>query len=134
MRTAVTNYVQVHTNYVQVKACHKLCVGAHLHYLFSCFWQHFYLKVHCFICRNLTLSLFKKDVFIRNGYFSLIRSISTVSIFYLKLFLQTEGSQNAFSFNQIESQVSSMYFSMILYFEKSLIILAVNKVYFFYFI
>ena len=40
------------------------------------FWQHFLLMVSCFICRNLTLSLFKKGVFIRNGCFSTMRSIS----------------------------------------------------------
>ena len=38
--------------------------------IFSCFWQHFCLILSCFICRNLTLPLIKKDVFIRNGYFS----------------------------------------------------------------
>ena len=26
--------------------CYAICVCAHLHYLFSCFWQHFYL-IHC---------------------------------------------------------------------------------------
>ena len=58
------------------RECHASCVRTHLHYLFSCFWQHFCLIVSCFICRNLTLSLIKKDVFIRNGYFSPTRYIS----------------------------------------------------------
>ena len=43
-------------------------------YVFLCFC----LVVSCFICRNLTLSSFKKDVFVRNGYFSSMRSISVV--------------------------------------------------------
>ena len=36
------------------------CVRTHLHYIFSCFWQHFGLIVSCFICRNLTLLYSKK--------------------------------------------------------------------------
>ena len=32
----------------------------------------------CFICRNLTLTSFKKAVLVRNGYLSPIRSISVV--------------------------------------------------------
>ena len=52
------------------RECHASCVRTHLHYLFSCFWQHFCLIVSCFICRNLTLSLIKKDVFIRTVIFS----------------------------------------------------------------
>ena len=32
----------------------------------------------CLICRNLTLPLFKKYVFFKNGYFSATRSISVV--------------------------------------------------------
>ena len=60
------------------KGCQALCVRSHLHYLFSCFWQHFVLKVSCFICRTLTLPLFKKDVFVTNGYFSLTGSVSVV--------------------------------------------------------
>ena len=53
---------------------HASCVRTHLHYLFSCFC----LMVSCFICRNLTLPSFKKGVFVRNGYFSPMRSISVV--------------------------------------------------------
>ena len=53
---------------------HGSCKRKH----FLCFWQHFYLTVSCLICRNLTLPLFQKDVFVRNGYFSPTRSISVV--------------------------------------------------------
>ena len=53
---------------------HASCVRTHLHYLFSCFC----LMVSCFIGRNLTLSSFKKSVFVRNGYFSPMTSISVV--------------------------------------------------------
>ena len=60
------------------KGCHAPCVHTHLHYLFSCIWQYFCHIVSCFICRYLTLPLFKKDVFARNGYFSPTRSISVV--------------------------------------------------------
>ena len=58
--------------------CHASGERTHLLYLFSCFWQHFCLILSCFICRILTLPLFKKDVFFRNGYFSPARSISVV--------------------------------------------------------
>ena len=53
---------------------HAPCVRTHLHYLFSCF----FLMVSCFVCRNLTLPSFKNGVFVRNGYFSPMRSISIV--------------------------------------------------------
>ena len=58
--------------------------------------------------RNLTLPLFTKDVFVTNCYFSPMRSISIlmkheISFSYFKLFFRTKVSQNAFSFNQIES-------------------------------
>ena len=49
-------------------------VRTYIMYLFSCFC----LMVSCFICRNLTVPSFKKGVFVRNGYFSPIRSISVV--------------------------------------------------------
>ena len=43
--------------------------------IFSCF----YLTVSCFICKNLTLPLFKKGYLCRgNGYFSPMRSIYVV--------------------------------------------------------
>ena len=53
---------------------HTLCVGTHLYYLFLCSR----LTVSCFICRNLTLASFKKGVFVRNGYFCPMRTISVV--------------------------------------------------------
>ena len=53
-----------------IRTSYLRLILTHLHYLYSCFWQHFCLIVPCFICRNLTLSLMKKDVFIRNGHFS----------------------------------------------------------------
>ena len=59
---------------VQGEGYHVSCVRTHLHYLFSCFC----LMVSCFICRNLILPLFKRGVFVRNGYFSIIMSISVV--------------------------------------------------------
>ena len=61
---------EVHTKSVHLRiagrGCHASFVRTHLHYLLSCFWLHFCLIVSCFICRNLTLPLFKKDVFVRN--------------------------------------------------------------------
>ena len=62
-----------HPNCVKLRIggreCHASCVNIRLHYLFSWFLQDFCLIVSCFTCRNLTLSLIKKDVFIRKGYF-----------------------------------------------------------------
>ena len=55
---------------------HALCVRTDLHYLFSCFWQHFCLIVSSFIRRNLTFM--QKRCVVRNGYLSLTRSISVV--------------------------------------------------------
>ena len=45
---------------------------------FHVFGSIFCLIVSCFILRNSTLPFFKKDVFVRNGYFSLMKSISVV--------------------------------------------------------
>ena len=53
---------------------HVSCVRTHLHYL--CSW--FCFMVFCFICRNLTLPSFKNGLFVRNDYFSPMRSISVV--------------------------------------------------------
>ena len=58
---------------------HASCVSTHLYHLFSCFC----LVLSCFICRNLTLPSFKKGVFVRNGYFSPMRSISVGMPFLL---------------------------------------------------
>ena len=73
---------------------HASCVPTHLHYLFSCFWLYFCLVVSCSICIILTLALFEKDVFVRNGYFFPTRSFfcNEISLFYLKLFLPTKVS------------------------------------------
>ena len=58
----------------QGEGYHASCLRTHLHYLFSCFC----LVASCFICRNLTLPSFKRGVFVRNGYFCPMRSISVV--------------------------------------------------------
>ena len=67
-----------HPKCVQVrtggKGYHASCVCTHLRYLFSCFC----LMVSCFICRHLALLSFKKCAFVRNGYFSPMRSITVV--------------------------------------------------------
>ena len=60
------------------KRCHTLCVPRTYTILFM-FWQHFCFIVSCFPCRNLTLPLFKKDVFVTNCYFSLKRSIFNIT-------------------------------------------------------
>ena len=73
-------------------------------HLFSCFC----LMVPCFICTNLTLPSFKKDVFVRSGYFSPMRSISVAMKLVFsnfKLFFQTKVSQIAFNFNQLEFEI-----------------------------
>ena len=38
------------------------CVLTHLYSLFSGFWRNFCFMVSCFICRNLTLSVFVRNV------------------------------------------------------------------------
>ena len=58
------------------RRCHASCVRMHLQYII--FWAAFLSIVSCFICRDLTLPLLKKGVFVKNGCFSLIRSISVV--------------------------------------------------------
>ena len=67
-----------HPKFVQVRiggeGYHASRVLTHFHYFFLCSC----LMVSCFICRNLTLPSFKKGVFVRNGYFSPMRSISVV--------------------------------------------------------
>ena len=78
------------------------CLRTLLQYLFSCFC----LMVSCFVCRNLTLPLFRKGAFVRKGYFSPMISISVVmkwASFYFKLLFRTKVSQNGFNFNQTES-------------------------------
>ena len=63
---------------VQGEGCHASSVRTHLHYLFSYFCQDFCLIMSCFIYRYSTLSLFKKDLFVRNCNFSPTRSTSIV--------------------------------------------------------
>ena len=50
------------------------------------------IPVSCFIYRNLASPLLKKDVFVKNGYFSTTQinfCRHAISFFYLKLFLRT---------------------------------------------
>ena len=73
---------------------HASCVSTHLHYLFSCFC----FMLSCFVCRNLTFPSFKKGAFVRNCYFSPMRSISVVmklAFFNFKFLLETKVSQSA---------------------------------------
>ena len=50
------------------------CVRTHLHYLFS----YFCLMLSSFICKNLILPSFRNGVYVRNAYFSPMKSISVV--------------------------------------------------------
>ena len=79
------------------RGCHTLCVCTYLQYLFSYFWQHVSLIVSCFICRNLKLPLFKKDVL----FFLLrVQFLSSFNkLFSLKIIFVIKVSQNAFNFN-----------------------------------
>ena len=72
---ATVEVVLVTQNAYRGRGCHALCVRKHLNFSFFC---SIFVLVSCFICRNLTLPSFKKDVFVRNGYFSLTRSTSVV--------------------------------------------------------
>ena len=68
--------------------CHTSFICKHLLYILSCFWRNFCLIVSCFICRNLTLPLFKKDALYKicenMGFhwpvFSRIRTKSTIRV------------------------------------------------------
>ena len=66
-----------HPKYLQMrtegKGYHNSCLHTHVHYSFLCFCR----MVSCFICRNLTLPSLKQ-MFVRNGYFPSVRSISVV--------------------------------------------------------
>ena len=81
------------------KGCHVSYVNAHLH--FSCFWQQFCLIVSCFICRNLTLTFFRKRCFCQKRLFFSNKINFRRKFFYLKSSLRTKASQNSFNFNQI---------------------------------
>ena len=93
----------------------KRSITPHVHvrtYIYTNLFPWFCHMVPCFICRNLTLPSSKKGVFLRNGYFSYMRSISVVikKVFSnFKLFFRTKVSKKAFSFNQIESSVYSIF-------------------------
>ena len=66
------------------RGCHALCVRTHLH--FSCFhFSSLFMFLEAFLfysvlyyLQKFNVPLFKKDVFVTNGYFSLTRSISVV--------------------------------------------------------
>ena len=77
--------------------CHVSCKHTHVHYLVLCFWQHFCHIVSCFICRNLTLPLLKKKVFVRNSQrrnnINFCRH--KISYFYSKKYLRTRVSQKS---------------------------------------
>ena len=82
LSTHAAGLLGAHPKCVQLRTraggCHVSCARTNLHDLFSCFWWHFLLIMSCFICRNLTLPLFKADMFMRNGYFSLMRLVSVI--------------------------------------------------------
>ena len=95
---------------VMERGSSKICTGAHkgegVSHLIS--FHVFVLWCLCFICTNLTLPSFKKDVFVRSGYFSPMRSISVAMKLVFsnfKLFFQTKVSQIAFNFNQLEFEI-----------------------------
>ena len=94
----------------------KMCTECKwVQYLFLCSC----LMMSCFICRNLTLSSFKKDVFVRNGYFSSTRSkfcYNEISFFYFKLLFRTKVSQNAFNFAQVHQYFTSIFEELVLYY------------------
>ena len=119
------------------RECHASCVRTHLHYLFSCFWQHFCLIVSFFICRNLTLSLIKKKcVHQKQLFFSNNVSFCCheIRFFYIKLFLRSKVSQNAFNFNQIESWIYSIFSYDVLLWKNPVQCSAGNKIYFIFLI
>ena len=77
---------------------HVSCVRTQLHYLFS----YFCLMMSCFICRNLTLPSFKKCVFVKNGYFSPMRSIYWTSTEVLRnLVAPLDSAVPSLDFEQI---------------------------------
>ena len=74
---------------------HFMCTS-HLHYLFLCFWQDFCLTVHCFICRNLTIPLFKKARFVWSDYFSPVFFLCTWSSYEIAFVINKCLVQDAF--------------------------------------
>ena len=63
-------------DYVILVGCFDATLTLSLFMFLAAFLSYFF--VFCFTCRNLTLPLFKKDVFVRKSYFSPTRSISAV--------------------------------------------------------
>ena len=90
--------------YVGREVSRLMCTFALTLSLFM-FCQHFCLMVSCFICRNLILPSFKKDLLVRNDYFPPTISVSMVIILlhFLILFFRTKLGQNVFNCNKIES-------------------------------
>ena len=98
------------------RGCHASCVHTHLHLIYITYASLFLFLAafFCFYCRRLILPLFKRDVFVRNGYFSPTRSISIESHFCkpkLAKMLLILIKQNL---------RYTLYFSMKPYFEKTL--------------
>ena len=96
-----TGIIQIVYSCVQREVESRLMRTYALAHLFSYFWQYFCLIVPCFYCRNLTLLLFKKDVFDTNSYLSLTSSWHQP--FSLKVNFVIKVIQNPFNFSQIES-------------------------------
>ena len=69
---------------------HALCVRTDLLYLFSCFWQHFYLIVPRFIFLKFNLTFIQKR-YVRQERLFFSNKINfclhEISFFHLKLFL-----------------------------------------------
>ena len=73
----------VHPKYAQLRTglppvSHPMYMYALTFISFYIFGNIFILLVSYFISRNLTLPIFKQDLFVRNGYFSQTRSIPVV--------------------------------------------------------
>ena len=122
------------------RECHSSCVPTYLHYLFSCFWQHFCLIVSCFICRNVTLSFIKtKCVHQKRLFFSNKTNFCCreISLFYLKFYF-CEAKLAKMLLILIKWNLRyTLYFHMIPYIEKTLCAAQRRKyglLYFFYFI
>ena len=99
---------------------------------FLCFWHHFCLLMYCFICRNLiTLPLFKKDVFVRNGYFS-PTSRHEIVFFHLNNFCEPKLAKTLLILIK-QNLRYTLYFNMTPYFEKGLCSVVQEKVYFIFF-
>ena len=99
---------------------------------FLCIWHQFCLITYCFICRNLiTLPLFKKDVFVRNGYFS-PTSRHEIVFFHLNNFCEPKLAKTLLILIK-QNLRYTLYFSMTPYFEKGLCSVVQEKVYFIFF-